>query len=153
MDDRLERMEMPGRQARVISTEGVLGKAILSEYEWHYDEPPEKGGNATAPAPVDHLLGSLSACFAVTLRTESAKHDFDFHALDITAAAQPETGFIETIDLTANIETDHDDDRIETVISHSERQCNILQLIREDIPVSLEWRRADLNEVREQFLE
>lgn len=139
MDERPERIEMPGRSARVVSQDGFAGRAILSEYEWHYDEPSEKGGGATAPAPVAHLLGSLSACFAVTVRTEASKHDVEVQGLDVTASARPETGFIEAIDLDASLMTPISDDPVQTVVTHSERNCNILQLIREDVPVTLEW--------------
>lgn len=145
MNDRLDEMEMPGRQARLLTEDGVSGRVELSEYVWHYDEPPEKGGSSTAPTPVDHLLGSLSACFAVTLRTEASKHDFDFNHLDITANARPETGFVEEIYLAIQIATKQPADQIETVLTHTERSCNILKLIREDVPVTIEFEQVQVN--------
>lgn len=141
MDGRSGRMEMPGRRATVSTRDGYFGTARMSDYSWEYDEPVERGGNATAPTPVDHLLGSLGACFAVTFRQEAAKHEFDFESLEVTAEAHPESGSVEEIELLVEIGTESSEEEIRRAIDHAERSCNVLELIHEDVPTSVTWSR------------
>lgn len=54
-----------------VHLRGVQGYQVEVRARTHAvraDEPPERGGTDTGPAPFEHVLAGLAACTAITLR-------------------------------------------------------------------------------------
>lgn len=49
-------------------TESTRVRLYNGRHEWRADEPFDKGGEDTGPAPYEHLLASLAACTLITLQ-------------------------------------------------------------------------------------
>ena len=115
---------------------------------------PATGGTGMLACSGDMLLEALVACAGVTLRsvatsleipvtgTVRAEGDLDFRGtlgLDKTGAVP--VGFRE-IRLRFELDTDADEDQLETLIRLSERYCVVLQTLTGGVPVAVEVDRS-----------
>jgi uncharacterized OsmC-like protein len=132
---------LPHRTAAARVEDGLSGTARVANGSWRFDEPETVGGTGTAPTPVDHFLGSLASCLAVTCRLQADKYDEELTSTAVEVEAGPETGRIEDLAVTITVRTDADDDTVERVVEASERACYVSDLLRDDLAVDVTWTR------------
>ncbi|MFB6109933.1 MAG: 2-oxo acid dehydrogenase subunit E2 [Halodesulfurarchaeum sp.] len=107
-----------------------------------YDEPEAAGGTDEAPAPVEHLLGALGACLAVSLETMADREDVVIDDLDASLIADPEHGTIDEITVELTIETEETDDGvIDSIVRRAERACYVSRALSDEVGPSVTWTR------------
>lgn len=138
--------EDPGAARITLAASGVLGAGVscsldtgraIAEAGLH----PATGGDGTQLCSGDMLLEALAACAGVTLRsvatsleipvaagTVTAEGDLDFRG---TLAVDRDTpvGFL-AIRLRFALDTDADEEQLDTLLRLTERYCVVLQTIR-----------------------
>src|SRR5262245_48401805 len=62
---------------------GYAQKIAAGGHEIASDEPAQRGGTGTGPAPFELLLASLGACTAITLRMYSERKEWSLGAIDV----------------------------------------------------------------------
>jgi len=148
--------------ARVtLSATGALGEGVscsvgtgrvIAEAGLH----PATGGDGTQLCSGDMLLEALAACAGVTLRsvatsleipvtagTVTAEGDLDFRGT-LAVDREAPVGFA-AIRLRFDLDTDADDDQLDTLLRLTERYCVVLQTITSAPRVAVSRRRARHN--------
>jgi pyruvate dehydrogenase E2 component (dihydrolipoamide acetyltransferase) len=138
-DTDAEQVEPGGRRATASNDDGLAGDVDFGEYAWRFDEPTDVGGGGTAPTPVDHFLGSLASCLAVSTRSQAEKYDADLASVDVDVTGRPDHGRIESIDATLALESDADDETVERLVESAKRICTVSNLIRDDVGVDVQY--------------
>jgi uncharacterized OsmC-like protein len=154
-----ERYRSAPEEARItLSATGVLGEGVscsvntgrsIAEAGLH----PATGGDGMQLCSGDMLLEALAACAGVTLRsvaislqipvtagTVMAEGDLDFRGTLAVDRDAP-VGF-EAIRLHFDLQTDADDEQLDTLLRLTERYCVVLQTITSVPDVSVSTRRS-----------
>lgn len=148
----------PGAALITLSATGVLGEGVscsvstgqaLAEAGLH----PATGGDGTQLCSGDMLLEALAACAGVTLRavatslglpaiagTVTAEGELDFRGTLAVDRDAP-VGFA-AIRLRFDLETDADDEQLDTLLRLTERYCVVLQTITSPPEISVARVRA-----------
>lgn len=148
----------PGAAWVTLSASGALGGGVscsvttgraIAEAGLH----PATGGDGTQLCSGDMLLEALAACAGVTLRsvatsleipvtagTVTAEGDLDFRGTLAVDRGAP-VGFA-AIRLRFDLETDADDEQLDTLLRLTERYCVVLQTIAAAPEVSVSRTRA-----------
>jgi pyruvate dehydrogenase E2 component (dihydrolipoamide acetyltransferase) len=121
-----------GRAATARTTDGASGTMTADSHTWEY------GGNAT---PVHAFLGSLAACLTYFVRDHAMQTELDVGTVEVEARIPSEHGAIDSIDATVRLETGADDGAVATLVENAKRDCVVDDLIADDVPVDVEWRR------------
>lgn len=141
-----ERYREDAGAARItLSATGILGQGVscslttgraVAEAGLH----PATGGDGTQLCSGDMLLEALAACAGVTLRSVAASLDIPVTAGSVTAEGDLDfrgtlavdrdapVGFA-AIRLRFDLETDADDEQVDTLLRLTERYCVVLQTI------------------------
>jgi pyruvate dehydrogenase E2 component (dihydrolipoamide acetyltransferase) len=106
-----------------------------------FDEPGAVGGGGTAPTPVNHLLGALGSCLALSTRQMAARDDVEVGAIECDVSGSPPGGPLERIRLTLRIDSDASNADIERVVTKAERSCYVARTLSPDLDVALRWER------------
>ncbi|MFB6155342.1 MAG: 2-oxo acid dehydrogenase subunit E2, partial [Haloferacaceae archaeon] len=128
-----EASETPKRYARSHSPEGLGGTVSSGDAEWTY------GDGAT---PLEMFVGSLAGCLSVFLRLRADEEGVSLGAVDVAAEAHPKDGDVERVDVTATLESDAPDDRLDRIVDYAEQDCYVRRLVRDDVTVEVSWERA-----------
>nr|WP_245698939.1 OsmC family protein [Halopelagius longus] len=136
-----ESVELPEATATASVGPDLKGTVEAGSFEYDFDVTEEFGGG-TAPTPVDLFVSSLAACLSASIGVQADIRDADVRNVTVEAEATPPEGSVESISLTAVLDTDADEERVERIVRNGERTCHVNELLREDLPVSLDWRRA-----------
>ena len=154
-----ERYRADPQAARItLSASGALGTGVscslntgraIAEAGLH----PASGGDGTQLCSGDMLLEALAACAGVTLRsvatsleipvtagTVTAEGDLDFRGTLAVDRDAP-VGFA-AIRLRFDLETDADDEQLDTLLRLTERYCVVLQTIGSPPAVSVSRTRV-----------
>ena len=137
--------EEPEAALITLRAEGTLGEGVscsvatgraIAEAGLH----PATGGDGTLLCPGDMLLEALAACAGVTLRAVATsigvdirggsvrtEGDLDFRGTLAVAKDAP-VGF-QSIRLTFELDTDADDEQLDTLVRLTERYCVVLQTL------------------------
>lgn len=59
-------------------------------HTWHVDEPAAKGGQDSAPNPMQLLLSALGACTTVTLQMYADNKDIQLEHVEVSLMLNPE---------------------------------------------------------------
>nr|WP_235010788.1 OsmC family protein [Halobellus limi] len=102
----------------------------------------QRYGDGSEPSPVDLFLGSLAACLSLSIRYQAEMRDVGVGDIDVETDARPESGSVESIDITVRLDApEADESTLERVVEYGERSCHVAELLREDLPVELSWER------------
>ncbi len=71
---------------------GLRTTVSVDEHVFHVDEPLDAGGSDTAADPVQHLLGALGSCMAITARLYAQRKDWPLLGVEITLDIQRRRG-------------------------------------------------------------
>ena len=71
------------REMRARTTGGMRVEATDGVVTTHMDEPPELGGEGTAPTPMQLLVAALGGCTAVTLKMYCARKAWPLEDVDV----------------------------------------------------------------------
>ncbi|WP_246999349.1 OsmC family protein [Halosolutus gelatinilyticus] len=134
--------EMPARTLTAHNPEGVAGTIEAGSFRWRFDEPEAAGGSELGPTPVDVFLGGFAACLSLSVRFQANKREASVGAIDVTADAEPERGSVDRLAVTVELETDADAETVERIVDLGERGCHVSQLLREDLPLEVNWERT-----------
>nr|WP_245781324.1 OsmC family protein [Halopelagius inordinatus] len=102
----------------------------------------EEFGGGTAPTPVDLFVSSFAACLSASIGVQAEIRDVEMRNVTVNAEATPPEGSVESLSLNVTLDTDADEETLERIVRNGERTCHVNELLREDLPVSLDWRRA-----------
>lgn len=76
---------------KIIATAEVINKSEnytsqvrVNQHEFLVDEPVEKGGKDTGPAPGDYLCAALASCKAITLRMYAQRKKWEVGEIKVT---------------------------------------------------------------------
>jgi pyruvate dehydrogenase E2 component (dihydrolipoamide acetyltransferase) len=130
------------RDVRVENPEGYAGRYRTAFGDVAFDEPEDHGGSGTAPSPVDHLLGALGSCLSLSVRAMASRDDVPVGEVSCDVRGSPDGGPLKRVAVELELETDADEDAVETVVTKAERACHVNRALSEDLPVSLKWSRA-----------
>lgn len=148
----------PAAAVITLSASGSLGAGIacsvrtgraVAEAGLH----PATGGDGTQLCSGDMLLEALAACAGVTLRsvatslevpvaggTVTAEGDLDFRGT-LAVDREAPVGF-SAIRLRFDLDTEADDEQLDTLVRLTERYCVVLQTIRSAPEITVSRRRA-----------
>ena len=151
--------EDPGAAMVTLSAAGTVGAGVscslstgraMAEAGLH----PATGGDGTQLCSGDMLLEALVACAGVTLRsvatsleipvrsgTVTAEGDLDFRGT-LAVDREAPVGF-GAIRLRFDLETDADDEQLDTLLRLTERYCVVLQTIVAAPQITVSRRRSD----------
>nr|WP_256308525.1 OsmC family protein [Halobellus litoreus] len=102
----------------------------------------QRYGDGPEPSPVDLFLGSLAACLSLSIRYQVEMRDVSVGDIDVETDADPESGSVESVDITVRLDApEADDETLDRVVEYGERSCHVAELLREDLPVELTWER------------
>ncbi|MDO7218527.1 OsmC family protein [Acinetobacter nosocomialis] len=76
-------------QAQSTSTPYRVTLTDLSGHQWFGDEPTDKGGQDTAPNPVQLLLSALGACTTITLEMYANHKGIKLEHVQVDLALNP----------------------------------------------------------------
>ena len=121
-----------GRAATARTTDGATGTIASDGHTWEYGD---------GASPVHAFLGSLAACLTYFVRDHAMEADLEVGQVDVGATIPSEHGGIDAIELGIDLETEAPDGEVDTLVENAKRDCVVDDLIAEDVPVSMEWRR------------
>ena len=120
----------------------------VRDFEFVVDEPAELGGTNEGPNPVEYLLGAWAGCLNVVAQKVCAEHDVDLAGLEIDVegdldprkfmgmADEPRAGFQE-IRVELAVDTDADDETLETIREEVEARCPVGDNIMDPTPADV----------------
>ncbi len=118
------------------------------------DEPPSRGGNNTAPSPLELMLASLCACVNVSTHRMAQKIRFEYEDLETFAEGDLDTRgrkgeadvpvHYHTVRLKIRIKTNESDDRIDKLADLVARYCPVDSFYRAAVPnYHVSWERME----------
>ena len=137
-------------QFSVSATGDTETKTTVSvrDFEFVVDEPADLGGTNEGPNPVEYLLGAWAGCLNVVAQKVCEEHDVDLAGLEIDVegdldprkfmgmADEPRAGFQE-IRVELAVDTDADDETLETIREEVEARCPVGDNIMDPTPADV----------------
>ena len=120
----------------------------VRDFEFVVDEPATLGGTNEGPNPVEYLLGAWAGCINVVAQKVCDEHGVELTGLDIEVngdldpqkflgmADEPRAGFQE-IRVELAVETDTDDETLETILEAVEARCPVGDNIMNPTPADV----------------
>jgi putative redox protein len=108
----------------------------VRDFEVRSDEPPQYGGQDTAPMPTELFLSSLAACFVLAVRHVARKDGFEPPDLAVRALGTYEGLRFGKI----RIEVRSSEPRVQDVIARAVTYCYVSNTLRE--PPEMEYVMA-----------
>lgn len=149
LPDTVERSErdtgdtaLPEGTVTAVREGPVRGHVDAGAFSWQFDGTEKYGGSESAPTPVDLFLGGLASCLLSSLDVQAAKYDVTLDRLEVTTNATPFDDSVERLDVTVTIDCDADDARVDRMVEFAERSCHVAELLRESVPLTVEWERV-----------
>ena len=125
---------------------------VVRRFAVGVDEPPARGGDDTAPTPLEYVLVALCGCTNVTAGRMAAKLRFAYDDLRTEAEAELDLRgrrgeadvpvHYRAVRLTVRICTDEPDERIARLADLVGRYCPVDSLVRAAVPdYEVRWER------------
>lgn len=133
--------DIPERMVRITTESGYSGRYRTSNNHIQFDEPEDIGGSGSAPSPVDHLLGALGSCLSLSVRTMAERDGIDVGSVHCEVIGVPETGPLEEVRITLDLDTSASEEAIDRTLTKAERACYVARSLSDDLPVSISWSR------------
>lgn len=146
----LDTSRLPERSVSARTEGGLAGVVSAGSFDWSFDEPGNLGGSGTAPSPVDYFVGSIASCLATSIGFQASKRGVDLSEVRVDADGNPERGSIESVEISVTLVTNADEDAIDQLVELGERGCYVTELIRDDLPVEVNWTREPSSSVTPQ---
>lgn len=121
----------------------------VRDHDFAVDEPPNLGGADTAANPVEYALASLGSCQVITYQFWAAKLDIPLDAISVTVEgdldvrgflgfrSETRAGFSD-VRVSVRLNGPAAAERYEELRSHVDQHCPVLDLIRNQTPVTTE---------------
>ncbi|MEQ1108548.1 OsmC family protein [Acinetobacter seifertii] len=127
-------------QAQSISTPYRVTLTDPSGHQWFGDEPTDKGGQDTAPNPVQLLLSALGACTTITLEMYANHKGIKLEHVQVDLAlnpnGEPEAGQ-NNIERKITLKGDFTEDQHKRLLKVAE-SCPIHKLLTSNISIQSE---------------
>ncbi|MFC4249289.1 2-oxo acid dehydrogenase subunit E2 [Natribaculum luteum] len=131
----------PDRSVTASAGPEFTGTVSAGSFEYEF-APEAQFGGGDAPTPVDHFLGAFAACLSGSIAIQADIRDVDLESVDVEMTGEPAEGSLESVTVDVEIAADADDDVLGRIVENGERTCHVSELLREDLPVDLDWTRA-----------
>lgn len=147
-------LENPGEGEWTLHAEGSLGKNLACNVDTHIGTVesglhPATGGDGSQACSGDMLLQALVACAGVTLNTVATAMGIELR--DATVRADGELDFrgtlgvskeapvgFKNIQMTFELDTDEDPQKVEKLIELTERYCVVYQTLQNSPEISID---------------
>ncbi|QNW93407.1 OsmC family protein [Acinetobacter seifertii] len=127
-------------QAQSTSTPYRVTLTAPSGHQWFGDEPTDKGGQDTAPNPVQLLLSALGACTTITLEMYANHKGINLEHVQVDLAlnpnGDPEAG-TNNIERKITLKGDFTEDQHKRLLKVAE-SCPIHKLLTSNISIQSE---------------
>lgn len=133
--------DLDEREIRIETESGLSGQYTTPYGTVAFDEPESVGGSGSAPSPVDHFLGALGSCLSLMVRQMATRSDVEVGAIACDVDGTPDEGPLESIDVALRIETDADEETLDSVVQRAERACYVARTIGDDVAMTLDVER------------
>jgi putative redox protein len=100
------------------------------------DEPAEKGGTDTGPAPTRLLAASLAGCVAVTVEMYAERKGWDVGAIEVDVDVAYEAHAPRSFEVTLHLPAGLDDDRVERLKTIAGK-CPVHKALAGETPVTI----------------
>jgi putative redox protein len=120
----------------------------IGKYHFDCDEPPARGGNDTAPSPLEFFLVGTAFCMLSQLVQFAPLYQVQFYDVSIDLRATfddsekynlpgPGAAF-QQVTFRVKIVSPSSDESIHKLVAHAERGCHAAQSLIHPVPVTLE---------------
>jgi uncharacterized OsmC-like protein len=116
---------------------GTRVRTPVRAFEVRADEPPQYGGDDTAPMPTEVFLSSLAACFLLAVRHVAGKDGFEPPDLAVRAEGTYDGLRFGKI----RVEVRSSEPRVQDTIARAVTYCYVSNTLRE--PPEMEYVMAD----------
>ena len=115
------------------------------------DEPVAHGGGASAPTPLETVLGALCGCSAVTFRRAADEAGFAYAGIEFDAAYDLDRRgllgeaevrpYFDTVEVEVRVRTPLAQDRLDEVVAVTEHRCPVRNLfVDAGVALRMQWR-------------
>lgn len=125
----------PPMRRREVTVESV-GESLVAEVRHGNRLWQLSGEDSASLDPVTSFLGALGGCLLMSLRVGARVRKLNVGRSRLVARAN-EKGHISDIEVTLEVETDIDDEKLRHLLEVAERGCHIRRMISDDIRVTL----------------
>jgi uncharacterized OsmC-like protein/alpha-beta hydrolase superfamily lysophospholipase len=145
---------VPGAVVVEETGEGKFANSIMvnGKHAMHADEPPKYGGDDTGPTPYDLLLAGLGACKSMTMRMYAERKGIALKKVRVTlshqkihaddcAACETETGMVDDIAVSIEIEGDLDTETRQRLFEIADK-CPVHRTLHGEINIKSELNSA-----------
>ena len=129
------------RDITVASTSGYSGMYRAAGTEVRFDEPTDMGGTGHAPTPVEHLLGALGSCLALSVRAMAERDAVALDAIEADVDGSPAHGPLESIEVQLRLESGAAEADLDRVVTKAERACYVDRALDDDLEITVTWDR------------
>jgi uncharacterized OsmC-like protein len=132
--------------------EGIACVLPLGKVELDVEPHPGVGGNVDSLSPANIFLGSIAACYGITMKAVAAHLGIDIRCGTVKAegdldlrgtlgvAEEAPIGFTQ-VRVTAELDTEASDEQLKTLAAMAEKYAVVLQTLAAPPEVSTSWRR------------
>jgi putative redox protein len=116
----------------VLSTENYKAVAVSRNFSYPIDTLLKKGGQDSAPTPVEYFLSGIASCVAMTIRMYAEKMKWDLGIITVEVFEKTEltsNGIQKSIIENISIENEMDEEQIIKIKEVSEK-CPVALMVK-----------------------
>lgn len=122
-----------------------------SNQSFAIDEPQNRGGNGTAPSPLETVIGALLGCSAVTFERAAKEQELNYEAIDFDAEFEldrrgllglaPVRPYFSKVIVKAHVDTSASPEMLQKVVSITEERCPVRNLLVDaGVELTIDWK-------------
>ena len=127
--------------------EDLAIKAKAQQFEFHFDQLKEWGGNSDFPTPEEYSLAALGACHSIVFRILALKEDIALDGIRVNLSGSSDTrGFFNTdpavrpgfqsIKFKTSVDSDAPAEKLREIFQKVEQLCPVNDIIANPVPIT-----------------